>query len=150
FAAQSYLDQFGVPKTVADLDNHRIVTFGEPVPSYLAGLNALETVGKPDGEKRTSVLQINDLMSVRRAVRRGVGIAMLPDYMAGKDSGLLHIRHELDGPSLHPSSGHPDAMKNQAKLTAFRGFIFSKARNWASYAVCILAPRTPLELLHSI
>jgi DNA-binding transcriptional LysR family regulator len=129
FAAQTYLDKHGTPQSVADLDRHRIVTFGEPVPPYLAGLNALETVGRPDGFRRPSVLQINDLMSIRRAVKRGVGIAMLPDYMA--DTGLVPILPELEGPSFDTFFVYPDAMKNQAKLKAFRDFMFAKARNWA-------------------
>jgi DNA-binding transcriptional LysR family regulator len=131
FASQAYLDKHGVPKSVADLDHHRIVTFGEPVPPYLAGLNALETVGRPDGDKRPTVLQINDLMSIRRAVKRGVGIAMLPDYMAGKDSGLVPVLEELEGPSFDTFFVYPEAMKNQAKLKAFRDFMFAKARNWS-------------------
>jgi len=131
FASPGYIEKHGRPKSVADLDYHRIVTFGEPVPHYLAGLNALETVGKPEGQKRTAVLQINDLMSVRRAVRRGVGIAMLPDYMADKDSGLIPILSELEGPSFDTFFVYPEAMKNQAKLKAFRDFMFAKARNWA-------------------
>jgi len=130
FASQSYIDTHGKPKSVAELDDHRIVTFGEPVPHYLAGLNALETVGKPEGQRRTSVLQINDLMSIMRAVRRGVGLAMLPDYMAGKDSGLVPILSELEGPSFDTFFVYPEAMKNQAKLKAFRDFMFAKARNW--------------------
>ena len=131
FASQAYLDKHGVPKSAADLDNHRIVTFGEPVPSYLGGLNALETVGRPEGDKRSTVLQINDLMSIRRAVKRGVGIAMLPDYMAGKDSGLVPVLEELEGPSFDTFFVYSEAMKNQAKLKAFRDFMFAKARNWA-------------------
>lgn len=131
FASQDYIDRHGVPKSAADLDRHRIITFGEPVPTYLAGLNALETVGRPDGEKRPSVLQINDLMSIRRAVKRGVGIAMLPDYMSGKDSGLVPILEELEGPSFDTFFVYPEAMKNQAKLKAFRDFMFAKARNWS-------------------
>ena len=43
----------------------------EPVPAYLAGLNTLETIGRPEGTRRAATLQINDLMSIRRAVRRG-------------------------------------------------------------------------------
>jgi DNA-binding transcriptional LysR family regulator len=99
------------------------------VPPYLAGLNTLETVGRLDGFKRPSVLQINDLMSIRRAIKRGVGIAMLPDYMA--DAGLVSILPELEGPSFDTFFVYPDAMKNQAKLKAFRDFMFAKARNWA-------------------
>ena len=131
FAAQAYLDKHGTPQSPGDLERHRIVTFGEPVPTYLSGLNALETVARPDGFKRPSVLQINDLMSIRRAVKRGTGIAMLPDYMADKDSGLVPILPELEGPSFDTFFVYPDAMKNQAKLKAFRDFMFAKARNWA-------------------
>lgn len=131
FAAQSYLDRHGVPKSVADLDKHRLVTFGEPVPPYLAGLNVLETIGRPAGLKRESALQINDLMSIRRAVKRGVGIAMLPDYMADAESGLVPVVPELEGPSFDTFFVYSDAMKNQAKLKVFRDFMFAEARNWA-------------------
>lgn len=130
FAAQSYLDRHGVPRSVADLDKHRIVTFGEPVPPYLGGLNVLETIGRPPGFKRDSALQINDLMSIRRAVKRGAGIAMLPDYMAGEGTGMVPVLPELEGPSFDTFFVYPDAMKNQAKLKVFRDFMFAQARNW--------------------
>ncbi len=131
FAAQAYLERHGKPLSAGDLDQHRIVTFGEPVPHYLGGLNTLESVGRGEGDKRPSALQINDLMSIRRAVRRGVGIAMLPDYMADKESGLVPILPEIEAPSFDTFFVYPDAMKNQAKLKAFRDFIFAKARNWS-------------------
>jgi DNA-binding transcriptional LysR family regulator len=130
FATQSYLDKHGTPKSVADLDKHRIITFGEPVPPYLAGLNVLETIGRPAGLRRESVLQINDLMSIRRAVKRGAGIAMLPDYMAGEGTGMVPVLPELEGPSFDTFFVYPEAMKNQAKLKAFRDFMFALARNW--------------------
>ena len=130
FAAQSYLDRHGTPKSVADLDKHRLVTFGEPVPPYLSGLNVLETIGRPAGLRRESVLQINDLMSIRRAVKRGAGIAMLPDYMAGEGTGMVPVLPELEGPSFDTFFVYPEAMKNQAKLKAFRDFMFALARNW--------------------
>ena len=60
-----------------------------------------------------------------------MGIAMLPDYMAGKDSGLVSILPGLDGPSFDTFFVYLDAMKNQAKLKAFRDFIFAKARSWS-------------------
>ena len=131
FAAASYLERYGKPLSVAELDHHRIITFGEPVPHYLSGLNTLETIGKTDGDRRVAVLQINDLMSVRRAVRRGVGIAMLPDYMADKESGLVPVLPEVEAPSFDTYFVYPEAMKNQAKLKAFRDFMFAKARNWS-------------------
>ncbi|MET0574251.1 MAG: LysR family transcriptional regulator [Mesorhizobium sp.] len=131
FAAPSYLERYGRPATTKDLDKHRIVTFGEPVPGFLRELNSLETLGRPEGDRRMATVQINDLMSVRRVVKRGVGIAMLPDYMADKDSGLVQILPEVEVPSFDTFFCYPEAMKNQAKLKAFRDFVFSKARSWS-------------------
>ncbi len=131
YAAPAYLDRHGKPSTVEDLAHHRLVTFGEPVPLFLRDLNSLQTFGMPDGSKRTASLQINDLMSIRRAVKTGAGIAMLPDYMVDKDSGLVQILPEMEVPSFDTFFVYPEAMKNQAKLKAFRDFLFSKARSWA-------------------
>jgi DNA-binding transcriptional LysR family regulator len=50
--------------------------------------------------------------------------------MAGKESGLVPILPELEGPFFDTFFVYPEAMKNQARLKAFRDFIFAKARNW--------------------
>ncbi len=131
FAAPAYINRHGKPNSVEELDRHRLVTFGEPVPAFLKDLNSLQTFGMPEGERRPAVLQINDLMSIRRAVKRGAGVAMLPDYMADKDSGLVQLLPEMEVPSFDTYFAYPEAMKNQAKLKAFRDFLFSKARSWS-------------------
>ena len=131
FASPSYVSKFGKPETVGDLKNHRIVTFGVPVPSHLSELNWLETVGDFEAGQRVATLQINDILSIKRAVQRGAGIAMLPDYIIDKDSGLVQLLPETEVPSFDTYFCYPDAMKNQAKLHVFRDFVISKARNWS-------------------
>ncbi len=130
YAAPSYVARFGKPESIQDLDNHRLVTFGEPAPTYLANMNLLETIGRSDGEPRVPVLQINSLLSVKKAVQRGVGIALLPDYMVDKESGLVQIILDMEMPSFDTYFCYPEAMKNAAKLNAFRDFLFAKARGW--------------------
>ncbi|MBN9073670.1 MAG: LysR family transcriptional regulator [Rhizobiales bacterium] len=131
YAAPSYVAKFGRPASIGELRNHRVVTFGEPVPPHLSELNWLEVVGDFEGGKRIATLQINDLLSIRRAVQRGAGIAMLPDYLIDKDAGLVQLLPETEVPSFDTYFAYPDAMKNQAKLHVFRDFILAKARNWA-------------------
>ncbi len=131
YAAPNYINKYGKPSSVADLANHRLVTFGEPVTPYLRDVNWLETIAGPDGEKLQAILQINDIQSIKRAVQRGAGIAMLPDYMIAEDSGLIQILQDLEPPSFDTYFCYPEAMKSQAKLKAFRDFLLSKARNWA-------------------
>jgi DNA-binding transcriptional LysR family regulator len=130
-ASPSYVNKHGKPASIEDLKNHRIVTFGVPVPSHLSELNWLETVGDFEGGQRVPTLQINDLLSIRRAVQTGAGIAMLPDYLVGKDAGLVQLLPETEVPSFDTYFAYPEAMKNQAKLHVFRDFVIAKARSWS-------------------
>lgn len=131
YASPSYLVKYGKPESMNDLKSHRIVTFGLPVPTHLSELNWLETVGDFDGGQRVATLQINDLLSIKRAVQTGVGVAMLPDYLIEKDSGLVQLLPETEVPSFDTYFAYPEAMKDQAKLHAFRDFVIAKARSWS-------------------
>jgi DNA-binding transcriptional LysR family regulator len=131
YAASSYVNAHGKPATIAELDKHRIVTFGEHVPTHLSDLNWLETAGRPEGSKRVPALQVNNVPSIKLAVQRGAGIAMLPDYMVGKDSGLVQLLPETEVPSYDTYFCYPDAMKGQVRLHVFRDFLIAKARSWA-------------------
>jgi len=131
YASAAYVNKFGKPASVAEMKNHRVVTFGLPVPAHLSELNWLETIGDFDSGRQASSLQINDILSIKRAVQAGAGIAMLPDYVIQKDSGLVQLLPETEVPSFDTYFAYPEAMKNQAKLHVFRDFIIAKARNWS-------------------
>lgn len=132
YASSGYIAQHGRPKTLQELEKHRIISFGEPVPSYLSGLNWLEKAGCNDGTVRFPSLQINNVISIRRAVLRGIGIAVLPDYIIGEGDDLIRLFPEVtDIPSFDTFFCYPETLKDSAKLRAFRDFIFAKARGWS-------------------
>lgn len=131
YASPAYVNKHGKPNSIQELDRHRIVTFGEQVPPHLSDMNWLETAGRTDGAKRASSLQINNILSIKLAVQRGAGIAMLPDYMVDKNSGLVQLLPETEVPSFDTYFCYPDAMKGQARLHVFRDFLISKARSWS-------------------
>lgn len=130
YASPGYVARFGAPTTVADLDNHRIVAFGEPAPDYLHELNSLLGLGRADDDPRRAVLEINSIMSIKRAVQRGVGIAMLPDYAVERDIGLVRVVEDVALPSFDTYFAYAESMRSSAKLQAFRDFLFAKARGW--------------------
>jgi DNA-binding transcriptional LysR family regulator len=131
YAAPSYLAKYGAPNSIAEIGKHRMVTFGEPVPAYLRDVNWLEVaISQSDSMETPRFLQINDLRSIRRAVQAGAGIAMLPDYLVGEDSGLQRLLPETEMPSFDTFFCYPEAIKHAAKMKAFRDFLLSKARQW--------------------
>ncbi|MGF9691794.1 MULTISPECIES: LysR family transcriptional regulator VtlR [unclassified Rhizobium] len=130
YAAPSYINRFGEPQTIEDLDTHRIITFGEPAPNYLLDVNWLEYAGRNSDNPRLPHLQINSQTSIKRACLLGIGIAVLPDYIVGRDPGLIQLAINADIPSFDTYFCYPDEMKNAAKLKVFRDFVVAKARNW--------------------
>lgn len=130
YAAPAYLNRYGKPEKVSDFDKHKIVTFGEPAPSYLLDVNWLEVAGRQTANPRTPQLQINNIIAIKKAAQLGVGIAILPDYVVGHDAGLVQLDIGADVPSFDCFFCYAEEMRGSAKLKAFRDFLISKARNW--------------------
>lgn len=130
YASPSYINKYGELKSLDDLDNHRIVTFGQPAPTYLLEMNWLESIGRSADNPRIPHLQINSLPAVRRACLRGIGISLLPDYMVSKEDELVQLKINADIPSFDSYFCYSEEMKNVAKLQVFRDFLVAKARRW--------------------
>lgn len=131
YAAQSYLAEYGTPKSVEDLDTHRVISFGEPVPSYLGDINFLERLGRPDNSPRRATLRVNAIYGMMQACRAGIGIAMLPDYVTEKEDGLTQVLSEIEIPAYEAYFVYPPALKNSKRVGVFRDFLVAKAREWS-------------------
>ncbi len=132
FASPAYLKRFGTPKRIEDIDEHRIITYGDQTPSYLRDMNWLEVTGRPDNDPRIPVLKVNNLVAIKRAVQTGVGVAMLPDYIIAKDSGLVQILTDLEDkvPTFDTYFVYPSELKNTARIKVFRDFLVANAETW--------------------
>jgi DNA-binding transcriptional LysR family regulator len=130
YASPEYIKKRGMPKSVEDLDNHRIVTFGQ-APTYLTAVNWLETAGRPEGNPRQSFLRVNNAYGLRRVVQAGVGIASLADYIVGKESSLVQVSLPVETPQFDTYFVYPEELKDSKRVTVFRDFIVSKAKEWS-------------------
>ncbi len=132
YASPAYVEAHGTPKTLADLDQHRLITFGDTAPTYLKQINWLETVGRPPGDPRRSTLRINNILAIRRAVRNGVGVALLPDYLIEEEErALVQIDIDAELPAYETYFVYPSEMRNSARVKAFRDFLVAKAEAWS-------------------
>jgi DNA-binding transcriptional LysR family regulator len=132
YASPEYIQRFGAPNTIDDIDNHRIIMFGEQAPAYLRSMNWLETAGRTATDPRRSVLKVNNIVAIKRAVQSGVGIAILPDYIIDKATNLVPVLTEQEDkvPSFDTYFVYPAELKNTARVTAFREFLLRSAENW--------------------
>ena len=76
-AAPEYLAKHGTPKTVDDLDNHRLVLFGN-YRAPVEEINWLADAGRRPGSPRRPVLEVNNLASMARPSKPASASAPCP------------------------------------------------------------------------
>ena len=130
YASAAYLKRYGQPKTLEDLDRHRILTYGASNAHYLTNINSLKYSGRIAKAPRPSTLTCNNIPALRRAVEAGAGIAVLPDYLVGPDTNLVRILPQADMPELDCYLVYPEELKNVARIQVFRDFLVSNAQRW--------------------
>jgi DNA-binding transcriptional LysR family regulator len=131
FASPDYLKRYGTPKSLADLDNHRILLLdGGPVPSYLVqNRNWLLEVARNGKGPRTPLFTINNILGLMKACQTGLGVALLPDYLI-EDSGLVQLFGEDDSVALDCFFVYPEELKAVARVQVFRDFLVANAQRW--------------------
>jgi DNA-binding transcriptional LysR family regulator len=131
-ASPEYLKRFGTPRSVDELDKHRCVILGGTVPPWLQQTgNWLLTQGHDGGLPRKAWLTINNVLGVLRACQRGIGIAMLPDYLVEESSGLVQLFGESSSALAYDAYFvYPEELKSVARVQVFRDFLVSKAQRW--------------------
>jgi DNA-binding transcriptional LysR family regulator len=130
YAAPEYVKRHGQPNNLEDLDNHRILSFGDHAPAYLAETNWLKTAGRPENNPRIPVCEVNNMMALRKITEGGAGIAVLPDYIVESRHSLVQLMQSAEAPSYETYFCYSQAMRGSPKLQAFRDFLIAKARLW--------------------
>ena len=130
YASPAYIKRHGQPRSLDDLDKHRILIYGASAGNYLNNINSLQYTGRDSRAPRASALTINNLTAVCNAVGAGVGIAVLPDYLVQTQSELLPILPEADMPEMECFLVYPEELKNVARVRVFRDFLVSNAQRW--------------------
>ncbi|WP_026296606.1 LysR family transcriptional regulator [Hirschia maritima] len=127
YASEEYLEQHGTPERAEDLDRHRIVSFGEEA-EQMSAMNWAQRIGRDDRPEREPTLQINNVNGMMRAVRAGLGIADLPEYMVSEEFGLRKVLPDQSGPTFDLFFIYPADLKRSRRISIFRDFITSELK----------------------
>jgi DNA-binding transcriptional LysR family regulator len=132
-ASTKYTRRFGTPDTLSDLDKgHRIISYSGQPPQLLPSIGWLETAGRDSGDPRIPAFRVNSVVAIKYAILAGIGIGMIPDYMAEDETDLVPVltKAEIDPPSLPVLFVYPEELKTSKKVQVLRDFLVAKARQW--------------------
>lgn len=129
YGAPSYLERHGVPKSMEDLDRHRLIAYGDEPGVPVASLNWVLSAGREEDETlplRKAALKVNNVFGMLRAAESGLGLASLPDYLGSTSNSLQRVLAEFEGPSFTAYFVYPEELKTSKRVSVFRDFLLQK------------------------
>ncbi|WP_419731213.1 LysR family transcriptional regulator [Lichenicola sp.] len=124
-ASPDYLAKHGAPTSAEDLDRHRIILFGNYHPP-VADVNWLAGLGRPNGQKRQSVFEVNNLGAMADAIEAGLGIGALPHYMLVDRPGLQKVLTDVKAPTIEAYFVYPEELRTSKRVSVFRDFLLAE------------------------
>jgi DNA-binding transcriptional LysR family regulator len=126
FGSTEYLKKHGIPKTAKDLDKHRLIVFGDEFRPQLPVSQWLLTAEADPAKPRRPMLRVNSVYGIYQAMRSGLGLAVVPDYMSEKVSDVVRVLPEFEGGAVDAYFVYPEALRHSARVGVFREFLLQK------------------------
>ena len=124
-AHPDYLARAGTPARPEDLDDHKLILFGDYRPP-VADINWLAEAGRRAGSPRRALLEVNSMHAMAMAIRSGLGIGVLPDWMTGELDGLVRLLPEVKAPKVDVYFVYPEELRNSKRVAVFRDFLLAR------------------------
>jgi len=124
-AAPEYLKKHGVPQRPEDLDAHKLILFGDYHPP-VQDINWLADAGRRPNNPRRALLEVNSTQAMVLAIRSGLGIGALPDYLIMENQDLVVLLPELKAPKVDVYFVYPEELRNSKRVAVFRDFLLTR------------------------
>ena len=126
FAAPSYLNEYGTPNSLEDLDHHRLIAYEPAAHPPFSEINWMLQGGLALNRTRLPVLRVNNIYGMYRAAASGLGIASLPNYMSEFANDLVPVLTQMEGPAFDIYFVYPDELRNSQRIMVFRDFLINR------------------------
>ncbi|WP_376800515.1 LysR family transcriptional regulator [Candidatus Raskinella chloraquaticus] len=130
YGSSDYIAQHGAPTDIAELDHHRLLSYGGSLMNYLRPLNLLLQAGRTNGDLRRPILTVNNITALKNATESGMGLAILPDYLIDDKTNLVPLMPGTTMPAFDTYFVYAEELRNLARVQVFRDFLVAKAQGW--------------------
>ncbi|WP_025840835.1 LysR family transcriptional regulator [Asaia platycodi] len=129
YSSQAYIDQHGMPTSIADLSQHHLVGFAGLSPPLPDAFWLLDLVRRQSHGSVRNKLEINSFPAIASAVANGAGIGSLPTYLAQAHPELVRILPHEPVPTVEAFFVYPEELKMSKRITVLRDFLLSEIQS---------------------
>ena len=84
----------------------------------------------PSRAAKGSIIRINNITGILQAVEAGLGIGVVPDYVAAQHPELERVLPEVPAPGFDVHLVYADALRQSKRVAAFRDFVVKSSKDW--------------------
>jgi DNA-binding transcriptional LysR family regulator len=132
YAAKSYLKDHPAPKTLEEIAEHSIIVYGETAVPEIRDINwlleAFKKSAKPGGPGK--IIRINNITGILQATEAGLGIGVVPDFVAAEHPKLERVLPDVAAPGFDVHLVYADALRQSKRVAAFRDFAVKSSKDW--------------------
>ncbi|MCP5382711.1 MAG: LysR family transcriptional regulator [Kordiimonadaceae bacterium] len=127
YASPDYLNKYGRPRSLADLDHHRLITYGDLTNSPIENIDWILEAGAT--QKRTPILEVNNIYGMLQAIKSGLGVGSLPDYLVQGSTNVLRILADTQTHEFPAYFVYTQELRKSQRISAFRDFIIEEFKH---------------------
>ena len=120
YATRDYLSKHDTPQQIADLQEHRLICQNINAEQVSAGATLVRELMSYDLPNQ---LTVNNYFGCLQAVRHGLGIGVLPDYIAIDDRDLVRVLPDVESNVVPVFLAYPEELRQSKRISAFRDFV---------------------------
>lgn len=124
YASQSYIEKFGKPQTIDDLDNHRILVFSKKAEPPYSEIHWPLKLGRKGKKIRKPFYAASSVEHILSAAEKGLGIvSSYGQILESRKSNLIPILEEAEGPEYKDYIIFPKNLKETKRVMLVKNFI---------------------------
>ena len=128
-ASKDYLQRHGMPQSTEDLKKHCLIAYPKDTYAPFPDPNWLFDIAKVNPDRDNNLIMMNSMYAIHKAVKSGVGIAVLPDYLITKNPNLEMILPDLERPTVDMYFTYPEERRHSTRLASLREFLLEQIKN---------------------
>ncbi|MCL3883422.1 LysR family transcriptional regulator [Marivita sp. GX14005] len=119
YASPEYLAEHGAPDTIEDMRAHRLICQNPRDSQVSAGMMLNQRLLA----NADLTLTVNNYFGVLQAVRSGLGIGVLPDYILADFPTIQRVLPDLESIEVPVYLAYPEELRQSKRIAAFRDFV---------------------------
>ncbi|MGL6211841.1 MAG: LysR family transcriptional regulator [Paracoccaceae bacterium] len=120
YATPEYLETHGVPRSMDDFAQHRLICQHAGTAQVAAGANLVADLMAHD---IPSTLTVNNYFGVLQGVLNHLGVGVLPDYITEDFPHLVRVLVDVESGEVPVFLAYPEELRHSKRVAAFRDFV---------------------------